>query len=198
MKNNSKSKLYTDDHPELSTKGTGFKDEKNALNTIKIISSRCLKYQFDVVNTMYNRAKYHQNQKPDMKKAMVIFKLWLDKYKSKKEIENKYKDFLPQDIISSYEQLADEYNINDKYLDFLKVYKNIKKPYKLQYILVNNQEDYYSFRINLIKSILQKIKQNNNKLFYTSGKNKGLPTKNHLLLILHAYSPVKLSMNKNE
>ena len=40
MKNNSKSKLYADDHPELSTKGTGFKNEIIALNTIKIISSR--------------------------------------------------------------------------------------------------------------------------------------------------------------
>lgn len=195
MENNSKSKLYTDDHPELSTKGTGFKNENIALHTIKIISKRCLKYQFDVVNTMYNRAKYHPNQTPDMKKAMVIFKLWLHKYKSKKDIENKYKDFLPLEVISLYEKLVDIYNINDKCKDFLKVYKKIKKPYKLQYILANNEEDFYSLRINLIKSILQKIKQNNNKLFYTSGKNAGLPTKNHLLLILHAYSPIKLVKN---
>jgi hypothetical protein len=195
MKNNSKAKLYADDHPELSTKGTGFKDENTALNTIKIISLRCLKYQFDVVNTMYNRAKYHPKQTPDMIKAMVIFKHWLDKYVKNKDKENKYKDFLSLDVIASYEKLADEYNINDKYIDFLKEYKKIKKPYKLQYILVNNKEDYYSYRINLIKSILQKIKQNNNKLFYTSGKNAGLPTKNHLILILHAYSPVKLVRN---
>jgi len=189
MKNNSK--LYADDHPELSTKGTGFKDEKIALNTIKIISSRSLKYQFDVVNTMYNRAKYHPNQTPDMLKAMVVFKHWLDKYVKKKKLENKYKDFLSLDVIASYEKLIDEYNINDKYKDFLKVYKKIKKPYKLQYILANDKEDFYSYRSNLIKSILQKIKQNN-KLFYTSGKNAGLPTKNHLILILHAYSPVEL------
>lgn len=195
MKNNSKSKLYADDHPELSTKGTGFKDENTALDTIKIISSRCLKYQFDVINTMFNRAKYHPNQTPDMRKAMVVFKLWLDKYGKKKDIENKYKDFLSLEVIDSYEKLADDYNINDKYKDFLKVYKKIKKPYKLQYILANNKEDYYSYRINLIKSILQKIKQNNNKLFYTSGKNSGLPTKNHLILILHAYSPVNLVNN---
>lgn len=192
MKNNSKSKLYADDHPEFSTKGTGFKDEKIALNTIKIISSRSLKYQFDVVNTMYNRAKYHPNQTPDMLKAMIVFKHWLDKYGKKKEVENKYKDFLSLDVIASYEKLADEYNINDKYKDFIKVYKKIKKPYKLQYILANDKEDFYSYRSNLIKSILQKIKQNNNKLFYTSGKNAGLPTKNHLILILHAYSPVEL------
>jgi len=195
MKNNSKSKLYADDHPELSTKGTGFKNENIALNTIKIISLRSLKYQFDVVNTMYNRAKYHPNQTPDMLKAMVIFKQWLDKYKSKKDKENNYKDFLSLDIITSYEKLSDVYNINDKYKNFIKVYKEIKKPYKLQYILANNKEDYYSYRINLIKSILQKIKQNNNKLFYTSGKNADLPTKNHLILILHAYSPVKLIKN---
>ena len=147
MNNNSKSKLYSDDHPKLSTKGTGFKDEKIALNTIKIISDRSLKYQFDVVNTMYNRAKYHPNQTPDMLKAMVIFKHWLDKYTKKKEVENKYKDFLPLDVIASYEKLADEYNINDKYKEFLKIYKKIKKPYKLQYILANNKEDYYSFTI---------------------------------------------------
>jgi hypothetical protein len=197
MKNNSKSKLYADDHPELSTKGTGFKNEKIALNTIKIISSRSLKYQFDVVNTMYNRAKYHPNQTHDMLKAMIVFKHWLDKYGKKKEVENKYKDFLSLDVIASYEKLADEYNINDKYKQFLKVYKKIKKPYKLQYILANDKEDYYSYRTNLIKSILQKIKQNNNKLFYTSGKNIGLPTRNHLLLIFHAYSPINLVRNNN-
>jgi hypothetical protein len=197
MKNNSKSKLYTDVHPELSTKGTGFKDEKIAKNTIKIISTRCLKYQFDVINTMYNRAKYHPNQTSDMIKAMVIFKQWLDKYSKKKDIENKYKDFLSLDVITSYEKLFDVYDINDKDKEFLKIYKKIKKPYKLQYILANDKEDFYSFRNNLIKSILKKIKQNNNKLFYTTGKNAGLPTKNHLLLILHAYSPVKLVNNNS-
>ena len=195
MNNNSKSKLYTDEHPKLSTKGTGFKDEKIALNTIKIISARSLKYQFDVVNTMYNRAKYHPNQTPDMLKAMVIFKRWLGEYTKKKEDENKYKDFLSLDIIASYEKLTDKYNINDKYKEFLKIYKKIKKPYKLQYILANNNEDFYSLRNSLIKSILQKIKENNNKLFYTSGKNIGLPTKNHLILILHAYSPINLVKN---
>ena len=81
MNNNSKSKLYTDEHPKLSTKGTGFKDEKIALNTIKIISARSLKYQFDVVNTMYNRAKYHPYQTKSMIEAMKVFEKWLKKNK---------------------------------------------------------------------------------------------------------------------
>ena len=79
-KNNSKksvSKLYADDHPNISTKGTGFKDKQTALNTIKLINKRSLKYQFDVINTMYNRAKYHPHQTSEMKDAMNVFKEWL-------------------------------------------------------------------------------------------------------------------------
>lgn len=50
----SKSKLYADDHPTLSLKGTGFKDAQTANKTIRLIEKRSLKYQYDVVNTMYN------------------------------------------------------------------------------------------------------------------------------------------------
>lgn len=36
-------------------------------------------YQKQVVNTMYNRAKYHPHQTDGMKEAMKVFKKWLDK-----------------------------------------------------------------------------------------------------------------------
>ncbi len=58
----SKSKLYTDDYPTLSLKGTGFKDAQTANKTIKLIEKRSLKYQYDVVNTMRNRAKFHPHK----------------------------------------------------------------------------------------------------------------------------------------
>jgi len=76
MKNKS---LFEDKHPETSTKGTGFKDKDKALDTLKIIKKRDLVYQKQVVNTMYNRAKYHPHQTKEMKDAMKIFKDWLDK-----------------------------------------------------------------------------------------------------------------------
>jgi hypothetical protein len=73
--------LYEDKHPKTSLKGTGFKDKEKAINTIKLIKNKNLIYQFQVINTMYNRAKYHPNQTKEMKEAMNIFKKWLNDYK---------------------------------------------------------------------------------------------------------------------
>jgi hypothetical protein len=75
--------LYQDNHPKTSVKGTGYKDEKKALQTINIIKNKNIIYQFQVINTMYNRAKYHSNQTPNMRKAMKIFKIWLKEYKKR-------------------------------------------------------------------------------------------------------------------
>jgi hypothetical protein len=207
-KNNSKKlnlSLYADDHPNTSTKGTGFKDKETAFKTIKLINKRCLKYQFDVINTMYNRAKYHPHQTNEMKEAMNVFKEWLEDYKNKKDKEPQY-DFLPLSIIKKYEKIAEEYGVSEvargikpsKKTDegFLEVYKRVKNPYKLQYILTkeNNYigQDYCSFRNTFIKSRLGQIKAAKTPLFYSSGKYKGLPTKQHIILIMYAYSPVNL------
>ena len=51
--------------------------------------SKCSKkiksYKLQVINTMYNRAKYHKYRSNDMVKAMKIFKKYLDKIKKKKK-----------------------------------------------------------------------------------------------------------------
>jgi hypothetical protein len=78
MKKNNIS-LYEDKHPKTSTKGTGFKNKEKAIETLKIIKDRDIIYQKQVVNTMYNRAKYHPHQTSGMKDAMKIFKDWLNK-----------------------------------------------------------------------------------------------------------------------
>lgn len=80
-KNKINKSLYEDKHPESSTKGTGFKNKQKAIDTLEIIKNRDIIYQKQVVNTMYNRAKYHPNQTNDMKEAMKIFKDWLKKNK---------------------------------------------------------------------------------------------------------------------
>ena len=72
--------LYEDTHPNTSTKNTGYKNKQKALDTLKIIKHRDMTYQFQVINTMYNRAKYHPFQTPDMRQAMKVFKHWLKKY----------------------------------------------------------------------------------------------------------------------
>ncbi len=65
---------------------TGYKDKETALQTLKNIKKFGLTYQKQVVNTMYNRAKYHKNQTQGMRESMKIYKEWnkiYKKYKSK-------------------------------------------------------------------------------------------------------------------
>ena len=96
--------LYADYHPHTSVKGFGYKNEEVALATInklekmdkngELVKKLCLKeksesecskkirsYKLQVINTMYNRAKYHKYRSNDMVKAMKIFKKYLDKIK---------------------------------------------------------------------------------------------------------------------
>jgi hypothetical protein len=209
-KSKSKPELYNDLHPETSLKKTGFKDIKTALRTIKLVSKRSLKYQFDVINTMYNRAKYHPNRTKDMDDAMNIFFTWLKDYKKKKDKEDKKYPWIKLEIIKKFENLADEYNVGlvsrgikkSSKTDngFLQMLKKVKgKSHKLQYIPVKvsypSGMDYWSYRIGFIKSRLGQMKNSSTPLYYTQGKYKGLPTPQHLILILHAYSPDKKIYN---
>ncbi len=206
-KKNSKTKskdLYTDLHPKTTIHGTGFANEEAAQKTLELIKNRSLRYQFDVVNTMYNRAKYHPKQTSDMKRAMGVYKKWLNEYKKKKEKENKLYPFLSLDVIKSYEKLAEKYKVSEVARGlvkgtktdqgFLKILKSVSHPNKLQYIPVKKTnpkgQDYWSYRIGFIKARLGQIKVANTPLFYTEGKYKDLPTKQHIILILHGYSPL--------
>ncbi len=76
--------LYEDKHPKTSRKGLGFRDKVKAIDTINKIKNENIVYQFQVINTMFNRARFHPHQTKDMREAMDIFKTWLKKYKIKK------------------------------------------------------------------------------------------------------------------
>ena len=204
--NVSDSTLYDNFHPEKSLKGTGFKNAKVALNTLKLILKRSLKYQFDVVNTMYNRAKYHPHKTKDMEDAMKIFHKWLKMYPKLRKIEDSKYQWLPLETIKKYESIANTYNVSqvarglkkgtrtDK--GFLVMYKEVLgKKNKLQYIPVKknkpNGQDYWSYRIGFINSRLGQITKAKTPLYYKSGVYKDLPTKQHIILIIHGYSPDK-------
>ena len=191
-----KPQLYNDLHAEKSLKNTGFKDREKAIKTINLVTKRSLRYQFDVINTMYNRAKFHPHKTKQMEEAMVIFQKWLKKYPKLKKYEDKNYKFLTLEQIEKYEKIAEIYKINGiiRGINFLQMYKEVDgKPNKLQYIPINKPEgqDYWSYRIEFIKSKLNKIEQQNLPLYYVNGKYKDLPTKQHIILILHGYSPDK-------
>jgi hypothetical protein len=203
---NDKTHLYNDFHPNSSLKNTGFKNIKKAENTVKLVSKRSLKYQFDVINTMYNRAKFHPHKTKEMQDAMKIFRKWLQKYPNNKKKEDSKYPWLSLEIISKYEKIANIYGVSevargikkstitDK--GFLQMYKEANgKSYKLQYIPVKlnkpEKADYWSYRIRFLNSRLGQMKKSNTPLYYSEGKYKGLPTKQHIILIMHAYSPDK-------
>ena len=56
---------------------TGYGNKSRAIMTLKNIKKYNKIYQKQVVNTLYNRAKYHKYQNKDMREAMKVFKLWL-------------------------------------------------------------------------------------------------------------------------
>jgi hypothetical protein len=168
--------LYSDRHPNTSLKNTGFKNSARALNTLRLIRHRSLKYQSDVINTMYNRAKHHPNQTPQMLDAMKIFKVWLKKYKNNDKI---LYPFLSLDTIKKYLSVAKSYDIDTSFYKLCKTLDS--KYYKLQYIKCkqNLNYDYWSYRIKIIN------KYKNTK-YYSSNGNL---TKSHIILIMYAFSP---------
>ena len=137
--------LYSNRHPNRTMKGTGFKDKKTALKTIEIIRYRSPTYQFNVINTMYNRAKYHPHQTSEMRDAMKVFSQWLKKYKKPKI---KYAYMSKNDIITS--------GIKS---DFIEKLKEVNwKYYKLQYLPIGKY-DYLSWRDMQIEKLLGKSKK---------------------------------------
>ena len=192
--------LYSDKNPGSTLEGTGYKDKETAEKTIKLVEKRSLIYQKAVVNTMYHRAKNHKNQTPEMKEAMRVFKTWIKKHRKDKPTY----DYLKLDLVKTYEKLADEYNISrvarglkppsKTSRGFLEVYKKARgKKAKLPFIptFKDNPEgqDYDSYIESFLNARLGQMKAAKTKLYYTSGKYKGLPTKQHVILIMHAYSP---------
>ncbi len=76
------------------------------------------------------------------------------------------------------------------------MYKKVGgKASKLQYIPVRKNKpegnDYYSYRISFLNSRMGQIRSSKTPLYYTEGKFKGMPTKQHIILIMHGYSPDK-------
>jgi hypothetical protein len=126
-------------------KGTGFKDKKIVIETIKIIRYRSPTYQFNLINTMFNRAKYHPHQTSEMRDAMKIFAVWLKKYKKPKI---KYAYMSKADIIAS--------GVKSDFID--KLEEVDWKNYKLQYLPIgaNRKYDYLSWRDFQIEKLLGK------------------------------------------
>jgi hypothetical protein len=202
--------LYTNAHPKNTVKGTGYKDKKTALKTIKLIKNKPLKKQFLIINVLYQRAKYHKNQTKNMVEAMDIFKKWLDDYKCMKGGAKKL-PYLSLSLVNSYEKLADYYNVSRKARGlekpstsdegFLVVYRKVKGNEKLLKTLPCRKDKKNGVHWDRKREVeilgkLGQAKSMKLDFFHKSGPLKGLPTIIHTNMIMWAYSPYLNKLKK--
>lgn len=207
---NIKNKLFSNNNPETTVLGYGFSNPRIANKTIEDLKNRDIDYQFQVVNTMYNRGlqviKKTKNilSISNIKKALYIFSDWLKKYKSNKLHSKLSKPYLTPDEILKLEFLAEYYNISRKARGlekpttsdegFLVVWRRVKgdkkklRNYPVKKYVPQGQT-WDKQRNNFITRRLSMIKNAKDKLYYTSGNNKGLPTKLHINMVMWGYSP---------
>ena len=69
--------LFSDAKKKKKSYFTGYGTEEKARKTLKSIKKLSSGKQNQIVNAMYNRAKFHANQTDDMRKAMKVFKKFL-------------------------------------------------------------------------------------------------------------------------
>lgn len=202
--------LYTNAHPKSTIKGTGYKDKKSALKTLKLIKNKPMKKQFLIVNVLYQRAKYHKNQTKNMVEAMYIFEKWLHNYKKMSGGAKKL-PYLPLSLVNSYEKLANYYNVSRKArglekpstsdTGFLVVYRKVKGNGDLMKTLPcrKDKKDGVHWERKRIVELLGKLGQAKSMkldFFHKSGPLKGLPTIIHVNMIMWAYSPYPSKLKK--
>ena len=90
---------------------------------------------------MYNRAKYHPHSTDDMKKAMAVFKKWLNIYPKLKKEEDKKYPWLSLKTIAKYEKIAELYGVSE-------VARGLKKGTRTDKGFL--AMCYVSFKINIV------------------------------------------------
>lgn len=202
--------LYTDAHPETTIHGLGFKDKSKAESTFKKIKHLSKMEQYRIIQTMYQRAKYHPHQTKEMRDAMKLYKKWLDNYQKKKGGKSTL-PYLPLSLINTYEKLAEYYNISRKARGlekpttsdkgFLVVYREYKGDgSKMKGLPCRKDKpdgvDWERKREIEVKGKYGQMKRMKIPLYHKEGDLKDLPTKMHVNMIMWAYSPDKKGLEK--
>ena len=203
--------LYTDDNPATTIHGTGFKDKAAAERTLELIAKRSLIYQFQTVNTMYNRAKHHPSMKKkvegsaglaDMKAAMSVFRTWLDEtYPAERDAlrARGFKPLLSKTCVEHYlKQIEKSDDISVDAKSFAGVYVALPKGKKLGNVLVDNrkptepdwEKQRYESLSQLVPSGSEDAGSWGQSDLWTDSREV---TSRHLELIAWAWSPVSES-----
>ncbi|KAL9112984.1 MAG: hypothetical protein Q9227_002849 [Pyrenula ochraceoflavens] len=189
-KNPKDSHLYTDDNPATTLSGTGFKDEAAAEQTIELVGKRSLLYQFQTINTMFNRAKHHPHHTDDIEKAMAVFEKWLkETYPAAKASQRDFKPVLSKKLVRGFmDKLKSTKEIDT---DFVETYIDLEPRKRLANTLVDPEKpgeaDLEKLRYDALCKLVPEGKDFEENELWAS---EGGPSKAHLELIAWAWSPV--------
>ncbi|GAB7345081.1 hypothetical protein MBLNU457_3485t1 [Dothideomycetes sp. NU457] len=194
------SHLYTDDNPQTTLHGTGFKDADTAHRTLKLVSQRSLTYQFQTINTLLCRARTHKHKTPGMEASMKIFQEWIDTFGDQKAAVRPFR-LLSKNNVKVYLERYDkgEYGVEgeaDGELkdaeEFARMYVDLEARKRLANILYDNEhperEDWEVRRYKHLCSLVDEGKKYEVGDLWIDELDR-LPTKMHLKMILWAYSP---------
>ncbi|KAK7747541.1 hypothetical protein SLS53_001796 [Cytospora paraplurivora] len=185
-----RSHLYTDDNPETTLHGTGFKDAETARKTISLVSKRSLTYQWQTINTMYNRAKHHPNKTNGIEAAQAVFETWLkETYPTQKQEQRTFKPLLSKKTVEAFLPLFAQTEGIDT--TFAEMYVRLEARKRLANTLVDDKEpgepDWDRARTDALAQLVPEDNQvPDDELWGEDGQ----PSRDHLSLIAWAWSPV--------
>lgn len=191
------SHLYTDDNPETTLHGTGFKDTDAAHHTIKLVSKRSLTYQFQTINTMYHRAKGHPHKTPGITGAMAVFNEWLKVTypQAKKDLRaGGFKPVLSKETVSAYVPKCQGL-LGASDMRFLDMYVELPKNKRLANVLLDSkapaekdwEQERYDALCDLVPEGKEEAKKWTGEELWDDSKQ---PTTEHLKMIAWGWSPV--------
>nr|CAD7611140.1 unnamed protein product [Timema genevievae] len=203
------SHLFGTETTETTFQGAGFKDKDKALETIKMLEGRDISFQFQVINSMYHRAKVIIKRTKDAEKvqnlteAIETFQVWLDDYRAHSRAKENF-TYLPLETVEAYERLAEKYGVSqavNSRPSFLQVYKAAEGELKKLRMAKVDPDDEQTVtwdvhRNKHLRDISERIKSDHLPLYETDVEFRGLPTKEHVELIMWGYSSEPTKVKK--
>lgn len=185
--------LFGTEITENTFQGAGFKDKEKALETLRLLEDRDVTYQYNIVNSMYNRAKVILKRTTDKEKvrnlteSIAVFESWIDDYKSRARAKENLA-YLPLETVEAYEKLAEHYAIEQN--GFLNAYKEVDGDLKkLRSKKVAGLDVTWDVHRNRsLKPLIDNMNNEKTILYETKEPLSGLPTKEHTELIMWGYS----------
>lgn len=212
-KGRGKGQLFSNNHPETTVHGYGFDTPEHVTRTLADLNNRDISYQFQVVNTLNERAKsvltrtQDSDKRANIQRGLKLLQAWLDTYHKKNRGQTENYPYLSVQQVNKLEPLAEYYNISRKARGlekpttsdegFLTVYRRNTNPAKLRTIPVRQRvpagETWDKHRNNFIKRRLLMLKNAGSGygLYHTEGPLAGLPTVLHVNMLMWAFSPDK-------